>query len=146
MRDGGSAYDGFLQTYLKDELGVLNAHLPKERKSLAALLQEDHPHLICRDGNAHSFKRKELQYLASILSSEDREALLLPMLIEYSPEAGEGQVLAAGDVETKVVSAVLGTNVSSERNRTKIFGYQLSTIRRALRTTTQYAFSVKPYS
>jgi len=146
MRDEGSPYNGFLQGYLRDELRVLNAHLPKERKSLATLLEEEHPHLICNDGSAHSFKRKELQYLASILSSEEQEALRLPILIEYTPEAGEGQVLSSGDVDAKVVSTILGTTVTPERNRIKIFGYQLSTLRRVLRTTTQYVFSVKSYS
>jgi uncharacterized protein (UPF0216 family) len=146
MRNQSSAYDGFLQTYLRDELRVLNAHLPKERKSLGALLEEEHPHLVCNDGTTHSFRRKELQHLASILSGEERESLLLPILIEYTPEAGQGQVLSGGDVDAKVVSTVLGTTVTPERGRIKIFGYQLSTLRRVLRTTTQYVFSVKPRS
>ena len=146
MRDNGSAYDVFLQGYLRDELRVLNAHLPRQRKSLAALLGEPHPHLMCNDGSVHSFKRKELNYLAGILSSEEQEALLLPILIEYTPEAGEGQILSGGNAEVRVVSTVVGTPVSPKRDRIKIFGYQLSTLRRVLRTTTQYVFSVKSYS
>ena len=75
---GELPYERMLQEYLRNELRVLNAHLPRSQEPLSDLLCEEYPHVVCNDGSIHVFKRKELGYLASLIGSDEQEALLLP--------------------------------------------------------------------
>ncbi|NOQ18177.1 MAG: DUF61 family protein, partial [Dehalococcoidales bacterium] len=72
---GELPYDRILREYLTGELRVLNAHLPGKQKSLADLWDEEYPHVLCNDGSAYLFKRKELRYLDSLIDSGERKAL-----------------------------------------------------------------------
>lgn len=132
-----------LQECLRGELRVLNAHLPCERKPLSDLLGEESPSLVCNDGSTHLFKRKELQYLASMLDTDEQETLLLPILIEVNPGQGEMAVMHRGEVETKVISKILDMPVIPNQKRIMIYKPQLALLRKMLKTTTQYVFSPK---
>ena len=77
-------YQRMLQESLRGELRVLNAYLPCEQKPLSDLLGEEYPNVVCNDGSPHLFKRKELEYLAGMLDTDEQKALLLPMLIEVN--------------------------------------------------------------
>jgi len=136
-------YDKLLQESLKGELRVLNAHLPSERKTLSSLLIEDIPAIACNDGSAHLFKRKELDYLAGLLEEEEREKLLLPVIIEVNPGQDEILVVCRSDAEEKLISAILDMPLNIKNNRIKIYKPQLAVIRKKLKTTTQYLFSPK---
>ena len=136
--------DRMLEEYFSAEFRVLNAHLPRLRKSLAELLKEEHPCVLLNDGGAHFFKKKELQYLAGILSVNDQELLKLPILIEIIPGQVEIGLLAGGQsIEAKVLSQVIGMPVTDEKGNVGMYKSQLSEIRAKLRTTTQYMFSSK---
>jgi len=132
-----------LQESLRGELRVLNAHLPGEQKPLSGLLGEEYPNVVCNDGSTHLFKRKELEYLASMLDSDDQRALLLPMLIEVNQGQGEMAIICRGKAEEKVISKILDMPVTSKRKRIMIYKPQLALIRQSLKTTTQYLFSPK---
>ena len=136
-------YQRILQESLKDELRVLNAHLPREQKSLTDLLAEKYPNVACNDGSTHLFKRKELEYLADMIEVDEQEALLLPILIGVKPGQGEMSIICRGEVEEKVISKVLDMPVTSKQKRIRIYKPQLALIRERLRTTTQYLFSPK---
>ena len=136
-------YQRMLQESLKGELRVLNAHLPSEQKPLANLLVEESPNVVCSDGSAHLFKRKELEYLASITSADEQKTLLLPMLIEVNPGQGEMAIICRGEVEEKVVSKILDMPVTTKQRRITVYKPQLAIIRKVLKTTTQYLFSPK---
>ncbi len=136
-------YQRMLQECLRGELRVLNAHLPCEQKTLSDLLGEEYPNVVCNDGSTHLFKRKELEYLASMLDSAEQEALLLPMLIEVNPGQGEMAIICQGGVEEKVISKVLDTPVTPKKKKIMIYKPQLALIRKPLKTTTQYLFSPK---
>jgi len=136
-------YQRMLQECLKGELRVLNAHLPCEQKPLSDLLGEEYPNIVCNDGSTHLFKRKELEYLASMLDTSEQKALLLPMLIEVNPDQGEMVIICRGEVEEKVISKILGMPVTSKQGRITIYKPQLSVLRKVLKTTTQYIFSTK---
>ena len=138
---GEAAYQRVLQEYLKGELRVLNAHVPRQRKSLAVLLGEEYPHVTCSDGSTHLFKKKDLNYLAGLLADEDRETLMLPMLIEMGAGQDEIAIIGEGPVEEKVVSQVLGMSVTREGARIRLYKPQLALLRKMLKTTTQYIFS-----
>ena len=136
-------YERMLQECLKDELRLLNAHLPRQQKSLADLLDEEYPHVMCNDGSTHLFKRKELKYLASLVDADEQGTLLLPILIGVSSGQGEMAILCRGEVEEKVISKILDMPVIPKRNRIMIYKRQLGILRQKLRTTTQYIFSPK---
>ncbi|MBT9141158.1 MAG: hypothetical protein DDT30_01745 [Dehalococcoidia bacterium] len=136
-------YEKALQRYLSDELKVVNAHLPRQRKPLSELLDEEYPQVICSDGGVQSFKRKELAYLTGLLNEEECRGLLLPMLIEVLPDQGEAIVLSHEGVEGKVISHILEMPLVRTERGIRIYRPQLSAVRQVLRTTTQYVFSAQ---
>ena len=136
-------YQRMLQESLRGELRVLNAHLPCEQKPLSDLLGEEYPNVVCNDGSTHLFKRKELEYLASMLDTDEQEALLLPMLIEVNPGQDEMAIICRGEAEEKVISKILDMPVTPKRERIMIYKPQLALLRKSLKTTTQYLFSPK---
>lgn len=137
-------YERLLQESLKSELRVINAHLPTKPKSLSDLLGEEYPHVVCKDGSTHLFRRKELKYLASLIDASEQKALLLPMLIEISSGQGEIAVVCPGEVEAKVIAKILDMAVSPRQRKITIYKPQLAVIRKLLRTTTQYIFPPRP--
>jgi uncharacterized protein (UPF0216 family) len=139
--DDQSLYNGLLHKALKDELRLLNVHLPHERKSLADALQDPYPHITCSDGSTHMFKKKELQYLAGMLTPEEQQSLLLPILIRLNAGYNEMTVLCHSDVEKKVLSDILDMPLTMTGDGITIYKNQLGVLRKKLRTTTQYIFS-----
>ena len=136
--------DRILEGYFGTEFRVLNAHLPRLRKSLAELLKEEHPCVLLNDGSAHFFKKKELAYLAGILAADEQELLKLPILIEIVPGQNEIGLMAGGQsVEVKVLSEVLDMAVADDKGNVSMYKSQLSEIRAKLKTTTQYMFSIR---
>lgn len=133
-------YERLLRESLKSELKVVNAHLPAKPKPLFDLLGEEYPHVACKDGSTHLFRRKELKYLAGLIDADEQKALLLPMLIEVSPGQGEMAVVCPGKVEAKVIAKVLDMAVVPRQRKITIYKPQLAVIRKLLRTTTQYIF------
>ena len=140
---GELPYERLLQESLRGELKVVNAHLPSKQKSLRDLLSEEYPNITCRDGSTHLFRRKELKYLAGLLSADEQQKLMLPILIEVSAGEGEMAVLSTGGVEEKVVAEVLDMPLTPKQGRIVIYKPQLAVIRKLLRTTTQYVFPAK---
>jgi hypothetical protein len=136
-------YERMLQECLKSELRVVNAHLPSKQKPLSDLLDEEYPHILCRDGSTHLFRRKELKYLAGLLDADEQKKLLLPMLIEASATEGEMAVICPGVVVEKAISRVLDMPVTRRQDRVVIYKPQLAILRKLLRTTTQYIFTPK---
>jgi len=67
MRIDNPAPDRVLESCLTGDMKALNAHLPRRRRALNELLKEERPHVECGDGSTHSFKKKELEYLAQML-------------------------------------------------------------------------------
>jgi len=136
-------YERMLQESLRGELRLLNAYLPRQQKSLADLLREEYPHVVCSDGSTHLFKNKELKYLAGLIDADEQEALLLPMLIGVSSGEGEMAIICRGEVEEKVISKILDMPVTIKQQRIMIYKRQLGILRQMLKTTTQYIFSLK---
>ena len=136
--------DRILEEYFSTEFRVLNAHLPRLPKSLAELLKEEHPSVLLNDGSAHFFKRKELDYLVSILSAEEKEKLTLPILIEIMPGQSDIGIMANGQsIEARVLSEVVGMPVTDDKGNIRMYKSQLGEIRSKLKTTTQYLFATR---
>jgi len=134
-------YQRMLEECLKGELRVLNAHLPRQQKLLSDLLAEEHPHVDCNDGSTHFFKRKELEYLASITGADEQKALLLPILIELGPNQGEVSIICEPGITEKIVVKILNMPIICEQGRITLYRPQLGVLRKVLKTTTQYVFS-----
>jgi uncharacterized protein (UPF0216 family) len=139
----GLPYEKMFREYLKDELRVLNAHLPRQQKPLSDLLREEYPHVLCNDGSTHLFKKKELKYLAGLVDNGEQKLLLLPMLIEVKPGEDDIAIICQGEVEGRVISRILNMPLAPNQNRIAIYKPQLAVLRKSLKTTTQYLFSPK---
>jgi uncharacterized protein (UPF0216 family) len=138
-----SPYEKMLQECLRDELRVVNTGLPQSQKRLANLLNEKYPHVVCNDGSTHFFKKSELEYLASMIDTDEQKALPLPMLIELGANQAEAAIICEGKVEEKVISKALNMPVTCEERRIRIYKPQLALLRRKFKTTTVYVFSPK---
>ena len=136
-------YERLLQECLKGEFRVVNAHLPSKQKPLSDLLGEEYPHVLCRDGSTHLFSRKELKYLANLITADEQKALLLPMILEVNAGQGEVAIICLGEVEEKVISKILDMPVTPRQKKIVIYKPQLALVRKQLRTTTQYLFPPK---
>ena len=138
---GDLPYERILQECLTGELKVLNAHLPARQKNLAALLEEEYPHISCNDGSVHLFKKRELEYLAGLTNKGEQELLMLPILIQIDTGRSETHVLCPGDAEKKVVQSVLDMPLGFQGGAVRIYRPQLTVLRKRLKTTTQYLYS-----
>lgn len=138
---GDLPYERILQECLTGELKVLNAHLPARQKNLSSLLEEEYPNVLCNDGSIHLFKRKELEYLAGITSSDEHKLLMLPILIQIDTGRSETKVLCPGDAEKKLIQSVLDMPLDFQEGAARIYRPQLNVLRRRLKTTTQYLYS-----
>jgi len=138
-----SPYQKMLQECLEGELRLVNTGLPQSQKQLADLLSEEHPSVVCNDGSAHFFKKNELEYLASMLDTDERRTLLLPMLIELDANQGEAAIMCETEVEEKIVSKVLDMPATCEKGRIRIYRPQLALLRKRFKTTSAYVFSLK---
>jgi len=138
-----SPYEKMLQDCLRGELRIVNTGLPQSQKRLSNLLDEKYPHVVCNDGSTHFFKRSELEYLASMIDTDEQKALPLPMLIELGANQAEAAIICEGKVEEKVISKALNMPVTCEERRIRIYKPQLALLRRKFKTTTVYVFSPK---
>jgi len=142
MHINPAAPDRTFEASLKGDLKTLNAHLPRRRKSLSELLEEKCPHIECGDGSTHYFKKKELEYLIEILNNEEKQTLLLPIIIEVGSNKGNLTVKSKTGTEAKIFSKILGMPITCKLNVITIFRPQLTVLRKVLKTTTQYAFTI----
>jgi len=136
-----SSPDRMLEYYCMDDLKSLNAYLPLKRKSLRKLMDESQPHVILRDGSAHFIRKNELQHLANIVDKEEEyDLLLLPMIFEIRSSEDRVIVKSETGIEGKIFSNILGMVITHEEKMITLFKVQLSILRKALKTTTQYIF------
>jgi uncharacterized protein (UPF0216 family) len=132
--------DSLIGGYLRDDVRILNAHIPRKRKSLAQLHDEEHPHVICNDGNAHYFRKRELDFLSQMISTEEQRTLLLPIMLEVTHDSGEIIIRTKEGPEAKILSRILNMSIVHRNNKIIIYRPQLSIVRKVLKTSTQYVF------
>ena len=128
---------------MRGELRIVNSGLPQGQKRLSNLLNETYAHVVCNDGSTHFFKKSELEYLASLIDTDEQKALPLPMLIELGANQAEAAIMCEGKVEEKIISKALNMPVTCEERRIRIYKPQLALLRRKFKTTTVYVFSPK---
>ena len=122
------------------EISRINLHLPRLRKTLARLLEEDEPRIQLRDGSYHYFRKNELELISGLIEKEEAEILRLPIILEIT-RTWHGYFRVRGRTEVKVIEKLLGQyDILEEKTETILPRYLLPKIRRALPTTTTYAF------
>jgi uncharacterized protein (UPF0216 family) len=118
---------------------TMNQHLPTRRINLTQLLTMEKPGIKGKDNTFFIMDRVELDLISQSLPRFLWSRLRLPMLIEMSPDFGNGAARVQGEPEVELVCKILG----KERSREKqiiIYLPEVRELRRKLPTTTQYAF------
>lgn len=78
------ASPGGIDRWISFELGRLNAGLVVEKKSLARLRNEVRPMCRTREGEEHAFDPAVLERFAAVLTTDEAEALRLPITLFVS--------------------------------------------------------------
>lgn len=119
---------------------TLNQHLPGKRLPLSELLSMEKPGIKGKDNTFFIMDKKELDLISKSFPRFMWNRLRLPLLIEMSPDFGSGSARIQGEVETEVVSKLLGKHRRPEDKFIIIYMSEVRELRRMLPTTTQYAF------
>ena len=90
---------------LKKQILSLNRHLPRQRKSLKELLEEDKPHVVGVDGTRQRFKTSEIKKIAEMIPPEQYHLLKLPIYLEIESQTSGTRI--TGNLELKVVCHIL---------------------------------------
>jgi len=137
------AFPGDRQTMNKNVLvktiQTMNQHLPTRRINLTQLLTMEKPGVKGKDNAFFVMEKVELDLISQSLPRFLWSRLRLPLLIEMSPDFGNGAARVQGEPEVELVSKILG----KERPHAKqiiIYLPEVRELRRKLPTTTQYAF------
>lgn len=126
-----------VEKILAVEQAKLSAHLPAKRIALSEALLSSRPFVPLKSGQRHHFDKKELEFLASLLSPEEYDRLKLPIFITMDRHLGPGTARITGEPEVKILAKILGKQPVSEL---LIYRPEISVIRSKLPTTTQYLF------
>ncbi|WFO75504.1 DUF61 family protein [Desulfurococcaceae archaeon MEX13E-LK6-19] len=128
----------YIDKLLREELRIVNKHLPYKRISLEELLKEDIPHIVLRDGSVHLFKKEELTLLSNIIPKEKWSELKLPIIIEANLSLGEHIYVVREPIAAYAIAKIL--EKEDYRIPLIIYGKELPIIRKKLRTTTTIVF------
>jgi uncharacterized protein len=118
---------------------TMNQHLPNKRINLTELMTMEKPGIKGKDNTFFIVDKAELDLISKSIPRFLWSRLRLPMLIEMSPDYGNGAARVQGETEVELVSKILG----KERSQAKqiiIYLPEVRELRRKLPTTTQYAF------
>ncbi len=132
-------YDELILRVLRDELRLINKHLPYRRANLCDLIKMNPPYIVLRDGTTHLIDKRELELLAKTLG-EKACKLQIPIIIESSPSLGEGVYRIRDPVAALAVAKILGLEYDG-KGELIFYRPQLYELRTRLRTTTTIIFT-----
>ncbi|MCD6488825.1 MAG: DUF61 family protein [Desulfurococcales archaeon] len=130
----------YIDRALRDELRIINRHLPYTRPTLSEVIGKKLPHVVLRDGSIHFFNTGEIEYLASITPKELWDKLRLPIILEVNPSYGEGAIIIRDPIAAMVIARIL--DIEKPDKQLIIYTSQLVEVRRRLRTTTTIMFMI----
>ena len=94
---------------LRKMFEIMNRHVPSKRISLAELRERPEAEYQAKDGVSYRIKKRELDYLAGMLTLEEQLRLKLPIIIMTDTSYGAGGAWKVlGKLEVKVVSRIVG--------------------------------------
>ncbi len=124
---------------LKKQVMSLNRHIPRKRKNLAELLEEDKPHVIGADGTRHRFKNVELKKIADLIDKSEYKNLKLPIYIEIESDSSGARI--EGRLEKEIVCKTL--DMGPCKSELFIYRPEIKSLRLQFPTATQYIFLVR---
>ncbi len=130
---------GMNKNILVKTIQTMNQHLPTKRLNLAELMTMEKPGVKGKDNTFFIIDKAELNLISESLPRFLWSRLRLPMLIEMSPDYGNGAARVQGEPEVELVAKILGKERPHER-QIIIYLPEVRELRRKLPTTTQYAF------
>jgi uncharacterized protein (UPF0216 family) len=125
------------------ELRLQDSDIQYRRKSLAGLMREELPLIDSNKGGPLLIKKRELEFLASLLNSEEQSRLCLPLIIEITPEEDEVRISGSRDVEGKILEKILKMPLRSVNGKLLFYRSQLVELRQHLKTALQYKIGLK---
>lgn len=120
---------------------VMNRSLPERRRSLKELMRESEPSLKSRNGSIISIDKKELEMIAAIVPKYQWNRLMLPIIIEMTPDFGTNAARIRGEVECNLVIKLLELKKLADKFIV-LYMHEIKGLRRMLPTATQYGFYV----
>ena len=120
---------------------AMNRSLPERRRSLEELMRESEPSLKSRNGSIISIDKKELEMIAAIVPKYQWNRLMLPIIIEMTPDFGANAARIRGEVECSLVIKLLELKKSADKFIV-LYMHEIKGLRRMLPTATQYGFYV----
>lgn len=130
---------GMNKNILVKTIQTMNQHLPTKRLNLAELMTMEKPGIKGRDNTFFIIDKAELELISQSIPRFLWSRLRLPLLIEMSPDYGNGAARVQGETEAELVAKILGKDRPRER-QIIIYLPEVRELRRKLPTTTQYAF------
>lgn len=124
---------------VKKQILSLNRHLPRRRKNLAELLEEEKPHVLGADGTRHRFKKDELKKIALLIDEKNYKNLKLPLYIEIDSTSSSSRI--NGRLESQLVCKIL--NIEPCKDELFIYKLDIKKLRSEFPTATQYIFLVR---
>lgn len=124
---------------LKKQVISLNRHIPRRRKNLAELLEEEKPHVVGADGTRHRFKNAELKKIATLIDKSEYKNLKLPIYIEIESTTSGARI--AGRLETQIICKIL--KIDPCKRELFIYRPEIRVLRSEFPTATQYIFLVR---
>jgi hypothetical protein len=104
-RDADRVFDNILQ----HEIRKLNQHLPRTRRPISELLNEEIPAVPTHGGDTIILKREEVQRLAAEVPKEFHGRIRLPFVLLRRMDLGQGVFTVTGEqVEEFTVKKILG--------------------------------------
>jgi uncharacterized protein (UPF0216 family) len=129
--------DGFFRKLVQN----MNRSLPQRRRSLKELIKEERSVVVGRNGSIHSIDRAELERIAALVPEYEWNRLLLPIIIELTPDFGASAARIRGEVECSLVIKLLELKKSADKFIV-LYMHEIKGLRRMLPTATQYGFYV----
>ena len=92
---------------LRNDLRKLNAHLPKERRTLAELLNDPSPSVTSVSGDKIRMRKRELDELSNALPEFAKEKVRLPIILLRRTDLGSGAFTVLGDLYEEFAMSIL---------------------------------------
>ncbi|MFX1563484.1 MAG: DUF61 family protein [Promethearchaeota archaeon] len=142
-----SRFNGFLSR-IEREIGQLNEHMPRTKKSLGQFLSEEDPIFMTRDGQPSAVRKEELEFLAGEIPSRLHRKIMIPFTIIRRTSMGRGaHTIGGSKLEQFTLLRILGKVTASFDVWREtpipeiIYSPEVTILRTKLRTTTVVGFA-----
>ena len=124
---------------VKKLVQAMNRSLPERRRSLEELMRGSEPSLKTRNGSKISIDKKELETIAAVVPKYQWNRLMIPIIIEMTPDFGANAARIRGEVECSLVTELLKLKKTADKFIV-LYMHEIKALRRMLPTATQYGF------